>query len=126
MVDPKRDRRGQQRCVKDVGMHCTLLNGQVTRPVTLRNFSGSGLFFETAVQILPGTFIVLRSMNANDAGEHHMGSAGPQYASHADDPEACSLFRSHTVAKVQRCEPIDDPHDSLQYGVAAEIQLLTD
>jgi len=39
------DRRSKQRCIKDVGMGCVLLNGNVERPVTIRNFSESGLGF---------------------------------------------------------------------------------
>ena len=55
------DRRSKQRCVKDIGMGCALLNGNLERPVTIRSFSESGLFFETAVQMMPGTYIVLRT-----------------------------------------------------------------
>jgi len=126
MVDSKGDRRGKQRCIKDVGMGCALLNGNVERPVTVRNFSVSGLFFETAVQIVPGTYVVLRSLGANETSDTIMGSAGPQYALDVEDPEVCSLFRSHTLAKVHRCEPLGDPADSLRYGVAAEIQRWND
>jgi hypothetical protein len=126
MKDPMHDRRGEQRCIKDVGMQCTLLNGNVTRPVTLRNYSINGLFFETAVQIKPGTFIVLRSADANEARDTKMSSAGPSYSLNKHDPEVCSLFRSHTVAKVKRCELIDGHDESSRYGVFAEIQRLTD
>ena len=126
MVDSVGDRRGQQRCVKDVGMGCALLNGNVERPVTVRNFSSSGLFFETAVQIVPGTYVVLRSLGPNETSDTTMGSAGPQYALDDEDPEVCSLFRSHTVAKVQRCELLGNTADSTRYGVAAEIQRWND
>jgi hypothetical protein len=121
MVDSMGDRRTKQRCVKDVGMGCALLNGNVERPVTIRNFSDSGLFFETAVKMMPGTYIVLRSIGANDAMDTTTGTAGPQYALDDDDPDVCSLFRSHTVAKVQRCERFSEHSDSPRYGVAAEI-----
>ena len=121
-----KNRRVQQRCVKTVGMHCALLSGNVYRPVTLRNFSGSGLFFETAVQILPGSYILLRTTNANDTGGATMGANAPPYTLDANDPDACSLFRSHTVAQVRRCERLADHGDSPSYGVAAEIQMLTD
>ena len=115
------DRRSKQRCVKDVGMSCALLNGNVERPVTIRNFSESGLFFETAVKIAPGTYVVLRSIGANDFKNATMGATGPQYALDVDDPEVCSLFRSHTVAVVQRCERFSEHSDIPRYGVAAEI-----
>lgn len=120
------ERRGQLRCVKNIGMHCTLLNGNAVRTVFLRNFSVSGLFLETTVQIMPGTYIVLRSINANDAMNTTQDAAGPQYELNTNDPEVCSLFRSHTVAKVQRCEQLKGHYVLPRYGVAAEIQMLTD
>ena len=126
MKDRMHDRRGEQRCIKDVGMQCTLLNGNVTRSVTLRNYCSSGFFFGTAVQIKPGTYIVLRSADANEARHTSMASAGPLYSLNKDDPNVCSLFRSHTVAKVKRCEQIDGHDESSRYGVFAEIQRLTD
>jgi len=122
MVDSMGDRRSQHRCVKDIGMGCSPLNSNVERPVTVRNFSESGLFFETAVKMMPGTYIVLRSIGANEASDGTMGSAGPQYALDAGDPDVCSLFRSHTMAKVQRCERLGESVDLPRYGVAAEIE----
>ena len=121
-----RNRRSQQRCVKPVGMHCALLNGNVYRPVILRNFSGNGLFFETAVQILPGTYIVLRTTDANDTGDTTMSVGAPPYTLDASDPNACLLFRSHSIAQVRRCERLTVQGESPRYGVAAEIQMLTD
>lgn len=126
MAARERERRAQQRCVKNVGMLCTLLNGHVTRPVTLRNFSGGGMLFDTSVRILPGTYIVVRNATASDVRENHMDSAGPQYAPRAGDPDACSLFRSYAVAMVKRCERIDTHDASSGYRVAAETQILTD
>lgn len=126
MVNSDSDRRREQRCAKNVGMHCTLLNGNVDRLVTVRNFSETGLFFETTVQIIPGAYIVLRSISADEATDDFMTSAGPLYSLDFDDPDVCSLFRSHTVARVQRCELIGDYDESSRYGVAAEIQRLTD
>jgi hypothetical protein len=90
-------------------MGCVLLNGNAERPVTIRNISESGLFFETAVQIMPGTYIVLRSIGADEATDTTMGSAGPKYALGVSDPDVCSLFRSYTMTKVQRCERRGDP-----------------
>lgn len=121
-----KERRGQMRCVKDIDMRCGLLNGNVVRTATLRNFSGSGLFFETAVQMVPGTYIVIRSTNANEARGAASGSAGLQYTLDANDPGVCSLFRSHSVAKVKRCERLEGHYDSPHYGVAAEIEMLAE
>lgn len=121
-----KERRGQMRCVKDIDMRCGLLNGNVIRTVTLRNFSDSGLFFETAVQMVPGTYIMLRSTNVNEARETASGSAVPQYTLDANDTGVCSLFRSHSVAKVKRCERLEGNYDSPHYGVAAEIEMLAE
>lgn len=118
------ERRAHMRCVKDIAMRCGLLNGNVVQAVTLRNFSGSGLFFETEEQMMPGSYIVIRSAVASETSSTAIGSTGPQYALHADDPEVCALFRSHSVAKVQRCERLEGIYGSPRYGVAAEIQML--
>jgi hypothetical protein len=125
-MDSMKNRRGEQRCEKNVSMNCTLLNGNVNRPVILRNFSGSGLFFETAIHILPGTYIVLSTPHPNNAEEPAMVSGLLSYTLDANDPDVCFLFRRRTVAMVRRCEPLSDQDNSPHYGVAAEIQELTD
>ena len=121
-----RDRRVQQRCVKNVGMNCMLINGKVNRPAILRNFSDRGVYFETTLQVMTETYVVLRALNRNDSKDSTMGHRGPLYALDTNDPDVCSLFRSHAVAQVRRCERLADHDDPPRYGIAAEIEMLTD
>ena len=46
------DRRMQQRCVKDVSMTCAHLNQNDDRIVTVRNYSSTGLYFESDEEAL--------------------------------------------------------------------------
>lgn len=120
------DRRHQQRCSKDVSMHCSLLHGHADQIVTLRNFSVGGVYFESGRTIRPGTLIILRAMDAADRFHSEGSSPSAQYATSPSDPEACADYRSHTVARVQRCRQLDGQDDSPRYGVGAAIQFLTD
>ena len=70
-------------------MRCTLLNGNLDRPVTLRNYSSRGLLFETTVQIMPGTFIMLRSVHASEAANDSMAKE-----------ESARLEKAHNTAKM--------------------------
>jgi hypothetical protein len=74
----------------------------------------------------PGTLIVLRTLDANDATLGHTTDDVPRYTVEHADPEACMGYRSHTVAMVRRCEKLDSHDDSPLYGIGAEIQILTD
>jgi hypothetical protein len=120
------DRRRQQRCVKDVGMHCSYLHGNMDQLVRLRNFSYLGIYFESGWDITPGTFIVLRSMDLNDTSIIETHQNVPQYSFTESDPEVCMEYRSHSVAKVRRCVKLDGYEDPPLYGIGAEIQILTD
>ena len=120
------ERRGQQRCVKNVGMSCMLMNGKDSRPAILRNFSDQGVYFETTLKVMKGAYVVLRALNRNDNKDSTMGHRGPLYTLDTSDPDVCSLFRSHAVAQVRRCERLADHDDPMRYGVAAEIEALTD
>ena len=53
------DRRMQQRCVKDVSMTCAHLNQNDDRIVTVRNYSSTGLYFESDEEALIGSFVVI-------------------------------------------------------------------
>jgi hypothetical protein len=121
-----KDRRGQQRCVKDVSMYCTLLHGHTARPVTIHNYNASGLYFETSVKILAGTYIVLRSIGANEQLDQDVKSKAPIFSMKRNDPEVCTLFRSHCIAKVKRCVALGHRDNAPYYGVGAQIEMLTD
>lgn len=125
MKQEKQDRRSQQRCIKDVGMHCSLLNKKTDTVVTLRNFNERGVYFESGWKIQPGTLVVLRAMDATDFVVSDATADMPQYCLKDSDPGVCTGFRSHTVAKVQRCEKLDGYGDQPYYGIGAEIQILT-
>jgi hypothetical protein len=126
MEHETKDRRGQQRCVKDVGMHCSYLHGNVDQLVTIRNFSYRGIYFESGWNITPGTLIVLRAMDANDTAVFESPHDVPQYSFSQSDPETCMEYRSHAVAKVRRCVKLENHDDPPLYGVGVEIQILTD
>jgi hypothetical protein len=117
------DRRSAQRCVKDVGMHCSLLNQRADQMVTVRNFSQRGFYFESGWNIPPGALIILRTLDAQD---ETADDGRPRFEMHQSDPEACNTYRSHTLAKVQRCVPLDDYKVQPFFGVGAEVQIITD
>lgn len=126
MAGDAEERRGQPRCVKDVGMHCSLLHGQADQLVTLRNFSHRGCFFESAWNMQPGALVVLRSLDARNDAPGEASSDRPPFTIGHSDPEACMGYRSHMVAKVQRCVKLTGRNMQPRYGVGAEVQILTD
>jgi hypothetical protein len=121
-----KDRRLQHRCTKDVGMHCALLHGDANRLVIVRNYSARGIYFESQGQIQAGTMIVIRTLGANDFLDNEATANAPLFSIATSDPDACSLFRSHVLAKVQRCVRLEGHNDAVRYGMGAEIQMLTD
>lgn len=126
MAVDRENQRSHQRCCKDVGMHCALLNGHAEQVVTLRNFSSRGLYFESTGALPPGSLVVLRTLSINDLGSSGGAADTPVYAMGEDDPDACMAFRSHVVARVQRCERLDGPEGPPRFGVGAEIQMWND
>ncbi len=107
-------------------MHCSYVHGDADQLVTLRNFSGSGLYFESTWDLRPGALVVLRSMDAAETASADSRQRRPRYRVNANEPEACSVFRSHTVATVQRCVKLDRGSDAPLYGVGVEVQYLSD
>lgn len=120
------ERRHESRCAKDVGMHCALLQGDEHWPVMVRNYSVRGLYFESQTKIQPDTIIVLRTMTANDALDNDASFTAPLFSIDEDDPVACTLFRSHILAKVRRCDRLDGHDGVARYGLGAELPVLTD
>lgn len=119
------DRRVQQRCAKDVSMACSYLNKNDERFVTIRNYNGNGLYFESDEALLVESFIVLR-----EVGAHEMENFGPrpenpfQFSIEHSDSSACRGYRSHTVAKVVRCEKVGT--DPTRFGVGARLLILSE
>lgn len=126
MASEIKDRRLQHRCTKDVGMHCALLHGNANRLVIIRNYSARGIYFESHDQIQPSTVIVLRTLGANDFLDNDATSNAPLFSIENSDPDVCTRFRSHVLAKVQRCVRLEGHDDVVRYGMGAEIQMLTD
>ena len=120
------ERRQESRCAKDVGMHCALLHGDESWSVIVRNYSVRGLYFESQAKIQPGTIIVLRTMTATDALDNDATSTTPLFSIDKDDPVACTLLRSHILAKVRRCDRLDGNNGVTRYGLGAELPVLTD
>ena len=117
------DRRSAQRCVKDVGMHCSVLNRNEEQLVTVRNYSQWGFYFESKWNIPSGSLIVLRNL---DSRNEKAGDGQPRFEMHRTDPEACHTYRSHTLARVQRCVQLDGHDAPRLFGIGAKIQFLTD
>jgi hypothetical protein len=125
MTHETTDQRRQQRCFKDIGMTCAHLNENDDHIVTVRNYSNRGVYFESDEAARIGSFVVIRAVASHDVG----GFASPsdstfQFTIEPSDPEACRGYRSHTVAKVIRCNKVDD--DTKRFGVGAEILMLSD
>ena len=127
MAPEIKDRRRHYRCTKDVGMHCTSLRGDTTRIVTIRNYSARGIYFESHDKVQPGTIVVLRTLDAKDLSENNaVASTAPPFSIDRSDPEACTRFRSHLLARVQRCVRLNGNENIVHFGMGAEIQMLTD
>lgn len=122
----RQNRRADHRCSKDVGMHCSPLHGKGKEIVTLRNFSQRGIYFESSGDFPIGSFVVLRTVAGAEWVEAAAPFRVPDYSVSEDDPEACATFRSHTVARVQRCERLHEPGDPPRYGIGAQIELWND
>ena len=118
------DRRAQQRCAKDVNMTCSHLNKNDNQIVTVRNYSGSGIYFESNEEALIGSFIVLRTVGAHEMEGRASPSEYPfQFTIENSDSQACWGYRSHTVAKVIRCNKVDD---ATRFGIGAQALFLSD
>ena len=119
------DRREHQRCSKDVSMTCSHLNKNDEHLVTIRNYNNNGFYFESDEALMVESFIVLRAV-----GAHEMENFGPQpgypspFTIENSDPGACRGYRSHTVAKVVRCEKVDT--DPTRFGVGAKLLILSE
>ena len=122
-----RERRGASRCTKDIGMRCALLNDSVDQPVMIRNYSTDGIYFASERAFQPGSWVVLRSALGREIGAYGPDRRVPEYTLTDTDPAVCAAFRSHTVARVLRCEPIGaGGDDKARYGIGVRIQWLTD
>jgi len=124
MTHETTDRRMQQRCVKDISMTYAHLNKNDDRIVTVRNYSSTGIYFESDEEALVGSFVVIRAAGPHDVGVQNAPSEDPlQFTIEHTDPRACWGYRSHTVAKVIRCNKVAD---ATHFGVGAELLILSE
>lgn len=118
------DRRMHQRCVKDVSMTCAHVNADDDRMVIVRNYSSTGVYFESVERERIGAFVVIRAPGSHDTGAPGSPSDDPiEFAIGNSDPRVCWAFRSHSVARVVRCDKVDD---AARFGVGAEILILSE
>jgi hypothetical protein len=119
------DRRVKQRCAKDVSMTCSHLNKNDEHMVTIRNYNNKGLYFESDEALLVDSFIVLRALGAHEMANFWPQPEHPiQFSIENSDPGACRGYRSHTVARVVRCEKVDT--DPSRFGVGAKSLILSE
>ena len=125
MAHETKDQRSHQRCFKDISMTCSHLNENDDHIVTVRNYSSRGVYFESDEAARIGSFVVIRAVAAHEERAFALPSESSfQFTIEPSDPEACWGYRSHMVAKVIRCNKVDD--DKKRFGVAAEVLMLSD
>lgn len=105
-------------------MKCVGLHVEREAVILIRNYSHQGIYFESERSFIPGSHIILREMDAEDRlgvtrSDHLIG-----FSIHPGDPAACTDFRSHVLARVQRCEALSDNIYAPRFGIGAEIQYL--
>jgi len=89
-----------------------------------RNYSKSGMYFETDRPLPPGTTIVTRTQDCDDVDSSEGGNseAGPAaYYCKAVQllPEACRELNTLVVAEVKRCEDCSDLSRE-RYGIGVQ------
>jgi hypothetical protein len=76
------------------------------------------------VEALIGSFIVLRMMGAHEVEALASPTDPPfPFSMESADPRACRGYRSHTVAKVVRC---NKAVETTRFGIGAEVMILSD
>jgi hypothetical protein len=105
-------------------MTCSHVNKNDGRIVTIRNYSSRGMYFESDEAALIGSYIVLRAMGTHEM-EALASLSDPSFpfSMENSDPLACRGYRSHTVAKVVRCDRIVE---ATRFGIGAEVLILSD
>lgn len=113
--------RRHPRCEETTVMICTLLNETEGRTVIAKNYSRSGMFFESDQDLHIGTSVVLRPSDCGTESEGDSGLPRPYYCAGKPTPaEACQELRFHTVAKVNRSMNLGTPDGRPCYGIAVD------
>jgi hypothetical protein len=106
-------------------MTYTRLNATGGHAVIAKNYSRSGMFFESETNLPPGTDIVLRPMDCEGPDTSGADIPKPYFCS-GTVPTAgpCLELRFHTIATVQRCVALENPDAPPRYGIAVDFVYL--
>ena len=112
-IDPRR--RRHHRCTRDVDVTYAIINKRQQSGAVARNYSRSGMYFETNASLSPGTLIVVRSKGYefSDAIEAEDDSDITEDA----DAAACQELKNQVVGEVKRCVKIEANFET-RYGIA--------
>lgn len=126
MTPTPKDLRRHPRCEEATGMIFTLLNETEEHIAIAKNYSRSGMFFESDRDLRIGTSVVLRPLDCGTESDGDSGLPRPYYcAGKAVPTEACRELRIHTVAKVNRSTNLGSRNGIPRYGIAVEfLQLI--
>lgn len=92
-----------------------MVNKRQQNEAVARNYSRSGIYFETADSLSPGTLIVIRSKGYGFSG----ATEADGDVNIADDAEAaaCKELKMQVVGEVKRCVEIEQDFET-RYGIA--------
>ncbi|MFZ7124983.1 MAG: hypothetical protein ACOWWM_02370 [Desulfobacterales bacterium] len=119
---PDKDAREHDRCSRDATVSFSFLNQSVRYIGLARNFSRSGMYFESEKPVRIGSTIVIRPIGCQES--EAAGDFGWVTIARSDvcgEPEAeappCREMKSMVMAEVKRCERIGAGMDVYGIGV---------
>lgn len=118
----KEERRKHNRCDQDTAIFYSFVNQTEQRTGLARNYSRSGMYFESDTPLLPGASIVIRATDCRVGDKDERPSKGiPEayYCKTADSSSldnTCAEIKTHVLAEVKRCERLKN-QNSGRYGV---------
>lgn len=125
MAHPSKERRRHPRCEEITGMTYTRLNATEDHTVIAKNYSRSGMYFESETDLPPGADIVLRPLDCEGPGQSAADMPKPYFCSGtvpASGP--CLELRFHTIATVRRSVALESPDSAKRYGIAVNFVYL--
>ena len=111
------EKREHQRCNIDTSVLFSFFHQSNTYSAVARNYSHTGMYFETDKKLQPGIIIMIRPLTCGlkSSTEHQ-----PVYCGHGSKKEpACHQLKSMVSGRVTRCQRIGSA-DPAQYGIAVE------
>jgi hypothetical protein len=110
----------------ETGMTLALLNQTDEIAILAKNYSRSGVYFESQRKLRRGTVIVLRAMDCANENNFPTSIPRPFFCTGVvPESKACRELRFPTVAWVTRCDKLAIAGRE-RYGVAADNLRLTD